>query len=149
MNCNQSRPGFELVSSCPIPTTITITPPVAIYLSFRFHILSHCGLPGRQSPPFDRFSFFFVTIAWSGRLAEIMWSFYISLTTYMIEFNFFDTTLSGLPFTHSHVLYYTLFCEIFCIRLIYGWSFRLYLHIAYTCYFDSSYLHWLQCNLSL
>ena len=24
--CNQSRPGFELVSSCPIPTTITITP---------------------------------------------------------------------------------------------------------------------------
>ena len=26
MKCNHSRPGFELVSSCPIPTTITITP---------------------------------------------------------------------------------------------------------------------------
>ena len=26
MNRNQSRPGFELVLSCPIPTTITITP---------------------------------------------------------------------------------------------------------------------------
>ena len=26
MNCYQSRPGFELVSSCPFPTTITITP---------------------------------------------------------------------------------------------------------------------------
>ena len=26
MRCNQSRPGFELVSPCPIPTTITITP---------------------------------------------------------------------------------------------------------------------------
>ena len=26
MKCNQSRPGFELVSPCPIPTTITITP---------------------------------------------------------------------------------------------------------------------------
>ena len=26
MKCNQSRPGFELVSPCPIPTTITTTP---------------------------------------------------------------------------------------------------------------------------
>ena len=26
MKCNQSRPGFELLSPCPIPTTITITP---------------------------------------------------------------------------------------------------------------------------
>ena len=26
MKCNQSHPGFELVSQCPFPTTITITP---------------------------------------------------------------------------------------------------------------------------
>ena len=26
MKCNQSRPGFELVSPCPFPATITITP---------------------------------------------------------------------------------------------------------------------------
>ena len=26
MKCNQTRPGFELVSPCPFPTTITITP---------------------------------------------------------------------------------------------------------------------------
>ena len=26
MKCNQSLPGFELVSPCPFPTTITITP---------------------------------------------------------------------------------------------------------------------------
>ena len=26
MKCNQSRPGFELVSPCPFPSTITITP---------------------------------------------------------------------------------------------------------------------------
>ncbi len=26
MECNQSRPGFELVSPCSFPTTITITP---------------------------------------------------------------------------------------------------------------------------
>ena len=30
MKCNQFRPGFELVSSCPIPTTITITPRVPL-----------------------------------------------------------------------------------------------------------------------
>ena len=26
MKCNQSHPGFELMSPCPFPTTITITP---------------------------------------------------------------------------------------------------------------------------
>ena len=26
MKCNQSRPGFELMSLCPVPTRITITP---------------------------------------------------------------------------------------------------------------------------
>ena len=34
MKCNQSRPGFELVSPCPFPMTITITspaPPLYIY----------------------------------------------------------------------------------------------------------------------
>ena len=35
MKCNEARPGFELVSSCPNPATITITPraPHNIYLS--------------------------------------------------------------------------------------------------------------------
>ena len=32
MKCNQSRPGFELVSPCPFPTTITITPRVTFKL---------------------------------------------------------------------------------------------------------------------
>ena len=31
MKCNQSRPGFELVSPCPFPTTITIAPRAHIY----------------------------------------------------------------------------------------------------------------------
>ena len=26
MKCSQTRPGFELMSPCPFPTTITITP---------------------------------------------------------------------------------------------------------------------------
>ena len=36
MKCNQSRPGFELESPCPFPTTITITPrapPLLLMLS--------------------------------------------------------------------------------------------------------------------
>ena len=39
MKCNQSRPGFELVSQCPFPTTITITqrvPPVSCLFFNRF-----------------------------------------------------------------------------------------------------------------
>ena len=31
MKCNQSRPAFELVSPCPFPTPITITPRDLIY----------------------------------------------------------------------------------------------------------------------
>ena len=36
MKCNQSRPGFELVSPCPFPATITITPraPPWYYLTY-------------------------------------------------------------------------------------------------------------------
>ena len=36
VKCNQPRPGFEFVSPCPFPTTITITsrePPVSVYLT--------------------------------------------------------------------------------------------------------------------
>ena len=39
MKCNQSRPGFELVSPCPFPMTITITPRASSFLYF----LSDCG----------------------------------------------------------------------------------------------------------
>ena len=38
MKCNQSRPGFELVSSCPILATITITPRA---LQYSINALSH------------------------------------------------------------------------------------------------------------
>ena len=39
MKCNQSPPGFELVSSCPIPTTITITPWLSALLLLYFPVL--------------------------------------------------------------------------------------------------------------
>ena len=47
MKCKQSRPGFELVSLCPFPTTITITPrapppnPVYAYISNICTICKH------------------------------------------------------------------------------------------------------------
>ena len=40
MKCNQSRPGFELVSPCPFPTTITIAPRPP-----QFTIRLNMGLP--------------------------------------------------------------------------------------------------------
>ena len=50
MECNQSRPGFELVSPCPFPTTLTITPPapreIYILCFFVFLCVSACVLIG-------------------------------------------------------------------------------------------------------
>ena len=51
MKCHQSRSGFELVSPCPFPTTITVTPrapPVTIYnmnnlpFQYTYYILIIC-----------------------------------------------------------------------------------------------------------
>ena len=41
MKCNQSRPGFELVSPCSFPTTITITPRVHIYTVVCKYVYTH------------------------------------------------------------------------------------------------------------
>ena len=42
MKCNQSLPGFELVSPCPFPTTITITPraPLCVRYIDEFFLIS-------------------------------------------------------------------------------------------------------------
>ena len=47
MKCNRPRPGFELVSPCPFPTTITITPrtPPSLIMIFIFQsgiVDDHC-----------------------------------------------------------------------------------------------------------
>ena len=45
MKCNQSRPGFELESPCPFPTTITITPrepPGHVIVSVGYLLLLRC-----------------------------------------------------------------------------------------------------------
>ena len=46
MKCNQSRPGFELVSPCPFPTTLTITSRAP---SFRINTLWHSCRMGYRS----------------------------------------------------------------------------------------------------
>ena len=43
MKCNQSRPGFELVSPCPFSTTVTITPRTPLKANVRLYHLSLTG----------------------------------------------------------------------------------------------------------
>ena len=44
---------------------------IYIYIYICFLLILLCGLPGLQSPLFDRFTFFFADITRSGRLIEI------------------------------------------------------------------------------
>ena len=64
MKCNQPRPGFELVSPCPFPSTITITlrapPSLWTCLSFCFFLFSSWGPSGRQSPLIGKLFFSFI-----------------------------------------------------------------------------------------
>ena len=103
MKYSQSRPGFELVSPCPFPTTITITPqapplvinhlvtvprtPVSagITITFMFHIFSVLKqgfgtyMSFRflsvlpSSQPERQLLYLLLTITRSGRLAKIRW----------------------------------------------------------------------------
>ena len=62
MKCNESRPGFELVSPCPFPTTITITPraPPRFILSdkFNFHIIDNLSIAVRAFASMIRYKLF-------------------------------------------------------------------------------------------
>ena len=67
---------LQLVSLSPLCSIVFLVlwQGLDTYLSFRFLLFSLCGPPGRQSPPFGRFSLFFffsflLTITRSGRLA--------------------------------------------------------------------------------
>ena len=58
MKCNQSHPGFKLVSPCPFPTTITITPrapPQKFVTPLKFLVNFNC------------FFFFWVVLFYRGR----------------------------------------------------------------------------------
>ena len=59
------------------------------------------------------------------------------------------TITSGSLSPPIRVRFYTLLAEICCIRFLCDWSFCLYHHIIFTCYFDASCLYLFQCNLYL
>ena len=61
------------------------------YLYFRLFSIYSMVRKGRQSPLFCRFSFLFLTITRSGRLAEIRWSVCISKSQRRLYFSFSKT----------------------------------------------------------
>ena len=95
------------------------------------------------------FFFFLLTISKSGRLAEISWSVWEFWASHFLgqilgcaytirsynQISVSCTILSGSSCPSSHVLSHVLFTLIYSIRLLYDWSFRLYHHVIYICYF--------------
>ena len=78
-----------------------------IYLPFRFLLILLCGLQGRQSLQFDKFSFFFrfsfsfllFTITRFGRLAEMRWFVCISKPRRIFCVSFSRTDSVGWAFS--------------------------------------------------
>ena len=64
---------------------------LSICLSFHFLWCSFCGLPRWQSPWFNQFSFFLLTIMRSGLLAGIRWSIWISKSQRILCVSFSST----------------------------------------------------------
>ena len=148
MSPNPFTNPLGIVPSVPITIGITVTfmfnrflvmkQGLDIYLSFRFLLILLCGLPGRQSLLFGRFSFYnfsflLLTITLLGRLSEIMRSVCISKSQRTLYVSFSKTD-SGLCIYHigqilisctipswltsppSCVKSYTFFALICCIR---------------------------------
>ena len=127
-----------------------------------------CGLQGRQSLHFSRFSFsfsfFFIVdyyLVWSScqdkgilfylKIPENFVRLILQDEIQIVHIPFFRLTeflfLSQFPISHlphlvtsSLIFFIVLIC---CIHLLYDWSFRLYHHITYTRYFVTSYLFFL------
>ena len=70
MKCNQPRPGFELVSPCPFPTTITITPRAPFHIYLSISVCSYLYIPLYHLLYLSKiflffyFSFYFRHIQW-------------------------------------------------------------------------------------
>ena len=72
MKCNQSGPGFELVSPCPYPVTITITPrapPVCMYIYMDVRVLVSLCVCGWVDKEGILFSASLDGIGWSGEVS--------------------------------------------------------------------------------
>ena len=92
MKCNQSRPGFELVSPCPFPTTITITPRVpskGVFTLIKTKYPAHIMVSGVVTSDGDVVSPFvfphglwFFKEAYTKRLEEVVWSWAERVATF-------------------------------------------------------------------
>ena len=84
------------------------------WLSFRFLLILHYGLPERLSTLFGSFSFFFflLSISRSGRLAEIRWSVCISKSQISL-FASFSKKDSGLWIYHMLLLLFLHILRVF------------------------------------
>ena len=104
---------LQLVSpspTCPIASLALEQGPY-IYISLQLHLILLCSLPGRKKPLFSSFSFIFLTIIKSARLAEITWFDCISDTQRSLCIIFFFGTDSSL-----------------CIYLLFVWLNVNFLH---------------------
>ena len=108
--------------------------------SFRFLWFSLCGSAKSASQQVIYSFFLFLTITWSGLLAEIRWSFCISkfhsfmIFTYSIcsygQFSMPCTIPFGSPFPPNCAWSCTPFVLFCCILLLCDWVFHLCHHIS-------------------
>ena len=105
MKCNQSRPGFELVSPCPFPTTITNTPwaPPSLY--------TNSNNPTLQFIPnyLPVFSFLFCTTLYLYLQINISSSFFSSCKI----ISFLLSPLKYLPYIYIYTLFFTYYPYIY------------------------------------
>ena len=117
MKCNQSRPGFELESLCPFPTTITITPraPLSIFIVINLYTVTwNCQETKTYETRTRTFHFYqcnalyrytFVTkrslfALFNGWSLKLFCSF-----SYLKKMLVFFYLLSGLSFSRADCLY--------------------------------------------
>ena len=91
MKCNQSRPGFELVSPCPFPTTITIPPRAPPKINILYH--RHHQVP----------SLAWISMILSVYLCSFFLSFFLSFFIYL--FIYFHPSLSSIAPCRFYKLY--------------------------------------------
>ena len=108
------------------------------YLSFHFLLVLLSGQREQQSSLFSRL-FFLLTVAKSGRLAEIRWSVCISLKEFLcVSFSRVDSGLcinhvflwSNSNFLHPSqwITFPTQSCLVLCINHVFLWSNSNFLH---------------------
>ena len=126
------------------------------YLSFSFSFSFILWSAGTAKFTIFQVLFFLLMIIKSGLLADIRWSVCMTKSSrslclilldrgmvvliqffHEVKFKFLAQFPVDHPILSSLILFLFLFC---CICFLCDWSFRLYYHITYVCYFVASYL---------